>query len=493
MPTGDIDARIARVRQELTALRERPAVRAGLARLDEIERSGLGVRERAAARAGVVRALGHLGVEHHRYELRPPLSEEQVAAYEHRNGVRLPADYRAFITRVANGGAGPSFYRLLPLDPERVSPGLHRPFPFRPDTLPDLMWDDDQGYWEFDESPFCPEHWCGAIFLTDEGCTFYQLLVVTGPQRGRIVHVDTDRNDWPMFDRAPDFLTWYGNWLFRRERPRRGTDDVGAARAALATGDAAMVEDAVRACYRLVAPHPPASPEAIAVLAEGVRSAPTAVARGRAVWALAHASFLRRELAGARGLVVPALTDPDPDVRALAVRYAELDGAALRAHLADPAPRVVAAALPRLAGLGEHHLDVLRRLLTDPAPARRIAGAEAGLSAYRFHDWDLPGVDAIRAELGDLFAAALDDPAPRVRAAAVVVLAVRDPDRARPALLAAAHDRDDDVRFRAVQALRRHAADPGVRARLQALAAADASRAVRIEAHSQLDPAGGPA
>ena len=41
--------------------------------------------------------------------LQPPLNEERVAAYEREQGIVLPADYRAFITRVFGCGNWP-FY-----------------------------------------------------------------------------------------------------------------------------------------------------------------------------------------------------------------------------------------------------------------------------------------------------------------------------------------------------------------------------------------------
>src|SRR3712207_5799433 len=49
------------------------------------------------------------GVEGHAFRMYPPLTEEEVARFEARYGIELPADYRAFITRVADGGAGPAY------------------------------------------------------------------------------------------------------------------------------------------------------------------------------------------------------------------------------------------------------------------------------------------------------------------------------------------------------------------------------------------------
>src|SRR5262245_2591381 len=43
------------------------------------------------------------GAEGHGFRLNPPLAERQVAEFENRHGIQLPPDYRAFITRVADG------------------------------------------------------------------------------------------------------------------------------------------------------------------------------------------------------------------------------------------------------------------------------------------------------------------------------------------------------------------------------------------------------
>lgn len=43
----------------------------------------------------------------------PPMGEEDVAAFEAENGIRLPEDYRRFLTTVAASGSQP-FYGILP-------------------------------------------------------------------------------------------------------------------------------------------------------------------------------------------------------------------------------------------------------------------------------------------------------------------------------------------------------------------------------------------
>jgi len=49
------------------------------------------------------------GAVRHEYQLNPPLAESSVVAIERQYGMHLPDDYRAFLTTVGNGGAGPYY------------------------------------------------------------------------------------------------------------------------------------------------------------------------------------------------------------------------------------------------------------------------------------------------------------------------------------------------------------------------------------------------
>lgn len=60
------------------------------------------------------RGLTCFGSDAHRFELRPPASEEAVRAFEVEHGVTLPEDFRTFLLEAGDGGAGP-FYGLYPL------------------------------------------------------------------------------------------------------------------------------------------------------------------------------------------------------------------------------------------------------------------------------------------------------------------------------------------------------------------------------------------
>lgn len=59
-------------------------------------------------------------------------SEEDVTAFEEEKGIRLPNDYRRFITTIAGAGSQP-FYGLLPLRQKEST--VEQPFPYTLDHI----------------------------------------------------------------------------------------------------------------------------------------------------------------------------------------------------------------------------------------------------------------------------------------------------------------------------------------------------------------------
>ena len=139
------------------------------------------------------------------------MTERRLRAFEQRQGVRLPEDYRLFLREAGNGGAGP-YYGLLPLEKwhdamlEYLPDYLARPSPLRPGMPPDADWEEILG---------CPweELFQGTLALAHQGCSYYALLVGTGTNRGRVVYVNLDRCGVPYFVHHTDFLSWYEHWL----------------------------------------------------------------------------------------------------------------------------------------------------------------------------------------------------------------------------------------------------------------------------------------
>jgi hypothetical protein len=157
------------------------------------------------------------GASAHRFELGPPLPESEVTAFEREHGISLPDDYRAFITTIGHGGpgrwggAGP-FYGLHPIQDWATSlwgtpdaNTLAQPFPAEPgrvysDWPSDVMSGDDH------------EPYAGTLTLSDQGCGYLSILVVSGPARGRVAD-NSDAPTGPNFTDDADFLGWYERWL----------------------------------------------------------------------------------------------------------------------------------------------------------------------------------------------------------------------------------------------------------------------------------------
>ena len=181
-----------------------------------------------------------LGAERHRYQLRPPWSEDRIRRFETRHGVTLPEEYRYFLRWIGAAGAGPGYglYEPGTWDDEprswestrRVGP-LDRPWPHRAawnlprERLAALAA-------ELDDDLAAAEHWApeiawGAMPVASLGGGTQALLVITGPERGTL-WVDDRVHDGGLTPEGLDFDAWYRTWLEGAERvvmtpPRRRT------------------------------------------------------------------------------------------------------------------------------------------------------------------------------------------------------------------------------------------------------------------------------
>jgi len=155
-----------------------------------------------------------------------PISEKQVAKYESSHGIVLPADYRRFITTVANGGSQP-FYGLHGL-PEKgskhrdVVADVSAPFPYTIHsplnlfTLSDEGWDELYGD-EEDENDNGILFDAGFLLLCTEGCGMDSILIVnsTDPETYGTVWYYDMANDCGIFPltnpkngKVMSFLDW---------------------------------------------------------------------------------------------------------------------------------------------------------------------------------------------------------------------------------------------------------------------------------------------
>ena len=166
------------------------------------------------------------GAEQHCFRLDPVLTTAQVADFESRWGVRLPAEYREFVTTVGNGGAGPA-YGLFRLEEAISYRGADLPADFLLSPFP------FQTAYNPYEDPKLSEYWgrsrkgevtkeeyearkrrevTGTLVLCHEGCGYLHLLVVSGAARGQM-WLDATVSDGGYVPLEVGFLDWYERWL----------------------------------------------------------------------------------------------------------------------------------------------------------------------------------------------------------------------------------------------------------------------------------------
>ncbi len=141
------------------------------------------------------------GSTHHRYKVGARLSDAELDGFEAAHGLKLPGDYRSFLSTVGNGGAGPC-YGLEPL--QAFHRDLSKPFPFTVATrqLPaetlESFGDDD---------------YPGILEFCHQGCGIYAYLVVNGPAYGTVWD---GREDFEPTGES--FSGWYRAWAERSLR-----------------------------------------------------------------------------------------------------------------------------------------------------------------------------------------------------------------------------------------------------------------------------------
>lgn len=164
------------------------------------------------------------GSDSHDYEFNPPVSAEEITRFEQYHNVTLPAEYKAFITILGNGGpgdyggAGP-FYGIYPLGDfgylEHAAKYMSAACVID-SALTEKKW---QAMTAFEnqldrESPEYNDHYdrlfSGLMFIGTQGCNFQTMLALNGPDAGRVVYIDQDLQP-PILH--GNFLDWYETWL----------------------------------------------------------------------------------------------------------------------------------------------------------------------------------------------------------------------------------------------------------------------------------------
>ncbi len=160
------------------------------------------------------------GSASHKYQLNPVISPAEIRQHEERYRVTLPEEYKFFMTKVGNGGAGP-YYGIYPLDKiEQYHEYIEESG--KPawigDALTPEIWagkmalldnDDDDTY-----DQIMKEITSGFQVIGTQGCTFDNLLMNSGSEKGRMVYID-----WNLIsENVPcltgmTFLEWYENFF----------------------------------------------------------------------------------------------------------------------------------------------------------------------------------------------------------------------------------------------------------------------------------------
>jgi SMI1/KNR4 family protein SUKH-1 len=181
------------------------------------------------------------GADSHQFILNPPLPEDQLKSFEQNHRFSLPDDYRDFISKIGNGGAGP-YHGVFPLGidasdfeprPWRERDGLvgvlSAPFPLREPwndltgMPPDDLLDADEDEYDRQRAVFESRHWRtaivnGAFPICHIGCALRIWLVLTGDEAGRLWRDGradlTGLSPVRLSDGSPAiFSSWYREWL----------------------------------------------------------------------------------------------------------------------------------------------------------------------------------------------------------------------------------------------------------------------------------------
>jgi SMI1 / KNR4 family (SUKH-1) len=177
------------------------------------------------------------GSDHHKFQLNEPVAEHKVTNFERDLSIHLPPDYRDFLIRMGNGGAGP-FYGVFPLGTVDENFGLRqwhvndglvgdpsRPFDLSHEWNDTSLLPSDENQAEYDRQMddfekvyFRPDLLNGAIPICHQGCALRIWLVVTGETTGHLW--DDRRSEYEgirplvLKNSLPaTFGAWYLEWL----------------------------------------------------------------------------------------------------------------------------------------------------------------------------------------------------------------------------------------------------------------------------------------
>jgi hypothetical protein len=159
--------------------------------------------------------------EYYALELNAKATLPDVEGFERQHGIRLPEDYRIFVTEIGNGGCGPGdggLYRFQSSDEsDWMRYSLGAPFVVPP-----------RGFGVWPKVPVSDDelrvHRSGLLLLSHYGCGVLACLVVCGARYGEVwiddlangTGIFPAEDSWVASPRpgvGPGFLEWYEGWL----------------------------------------------------------------------------------------------------------------------------------------------------------------------------------------------------------------------------------------------------------------------------------------
>ncbi len=166
------------------------------------------------------------GANSHKYKMNPVLTEAEIKAYEERNNLTLPEDYRWFLANIGNGGAGPQYGLYELSDPENDD---DYPFVYgqmfsvvqnEEDAEEDAEDDDNEPLYSVREDIVYEKSQQGTVNICTEGCGMEIMIVLKGKEKGAVWFTDFGNESglFPIESKINNgtsmtFAEWYEAWL----------------------------------------------------------------------------------------------------------------------------------------------------------------------------------------------------------------------------------------------------------------------------------------
>ena len=178
------------------------------------------------------------GASTHEYRFNPYIPIGQLNLFEQKYKITLPQDYKAFISQIGNGGAGP-YYGIYPLQSDLGGNNPKNKFDFLKYDFPhtekwnfsdkifqkidDLVENEENEISNFFDLVYMKEYYSeeltnGSLYLADYGCALRYILIISGKEKGNVwFDQRADRKGInPVLDQDGNkvsFSDWYISWL----------------------------------------------------------------------------------------------------------------------------------------------------------------------------------------------------------------------------------------------------------------------------------------